>query len=487
MPGGWNWDLSNTTGFNRFHFFGDKTFNASLGAGQTHFDDGGFSFLQNTVNLNFSREISGVAKGFNLSMGAEYRTERYKIFAGEEASYANYNPDKATGSQGFPGYQPSDEVKDHRSNLAGYVDAEMDVTNNWLINGAVRVENYSDFGFTHNYKFATRYKIIPQLNIRGSVSTGYRAPSLQQINFSSTFTTVQGANIAEVKIAPNYSPITKAAGIPELKQERSLNAGLGFTINPARSFTITIDGYWVRIKDRVVLSGQFDASDPDIDPSLASQMNALNVSLAQFFANAVNTTNKGIDLVLDFNRTTGNNRFRFMLAGNIQDMTIDKINVPARLSGSRHLQQTFLSEREQAFILASAPDNKFSLNLEYGIQKFTIGARLTRFGEVVLLGYGEDGLGIDPQVPTDKNPSVYVKDQYIYSPKFVTDVYLNYQLRKGITIHAGVDNLLNVHPDFGVAPGAKGWAYNNEPAGLFDAVQMGGNGLRLFTRLSVQL
>jgi iron complex outermembrane receptor protein len=106
---------------------------------------------------------------------------------------------------------------------------------------------------------------------------------------------------------------------------------------------------------------------------------------------------------------------------------------------------------------------------------------------VVLLGYGEDGLGIDPQVPTDKNPSDYVKDQYIYSPKFVTDVYLNYKLLKGVTIHAGVDNLLNVHPDLGVAPGAKGWAYNNEPAGLFDAVQMGGNGIRLFTRLAVQL
>jgi len=484
---GWNWDISNATGYNRFHFFGDKTFNASLGADKTHFDDGGFDFLQNTTNLNFSKEIQGVAKGFNLAFGAEYRHENYSIFAGEEASYKNYDPDKASGAQGFPGYQPSDEVDANRSAIGGYVDAEIDITNKFLVSGAVRLENYSDFGFTHNYKFSTRFKATPKLNLRGSVSTGFRAPSLQQINFSSTFTTVQGGTIAEVKIAPNYSPITKAAGIPELKQERSVNAGVGFTFNPVREFAITIDGYWVRIKDRVVLSGQFDASDPDIDPALAAQMNALNVGLAQFFANAVNTTNKGVDVVFDYNKRTGNNRFRALFAGNFQDMKIDKINVPAKLSGSQMLRQNFLSDREQAFILASAPNSKMAVNLEYGYKKFGIGTRVTRFGEVVILGYGEDGLGINPQVPTDADPNKYVKDEYTYSPKVVTDLYLNYIIKKGITLHAGADNILNVHPDLGVVPGAKGWAYNNKPAGPFDAVQMGSNGRRIFLRLAIQL
>jgi iron complex outermembrane receptor protein len=483
----WNWDLSNALGYNRFHFFGDKTFNASLGPNQTHFDDGGFTFLQNTVNLNFSKEISGIGKGFNLAFGAEHRYERYTIFSGEEASYKNYNSDKATGAQGFPGYQPADVVKADRSNIGVYADAELDATESILINGAVRLENYSDFGFTHNYKLATRLKASPHFNLRGSISTGFRAPSLQQINFSSTFTTVQAGSIAEVKIAPNYSPITKAAGIPELKQERSLNAGAGFTYNPIREFNITIDGYFVRIKDRVVLSGQFDASDPDIDPLLASQMNTLNVSLAQFFANAVNTTNKGIDIVLDYNRRAGNNRYRMLLASNFQKMTIDRINVPDKLSGSEHLRQTFLNDREQAFILASAPNSKIAFTLEYGYKKFGIGTRLTRFGEVILLGYGEDGSGIDPKVPIDKDPGKYVRDEYTYSPKFVTDVFLNYNFSKGLIIHAGADNMFNVHPDFGVAPGAKGWAFNNEPAGPFDAVQMGGNGMRFFVRLAVQL
>ncbi|MBL7740771.1 MAG: TonB-dependent receptor [Chitinophagaceae bacterium] len=478
---GWNWDLSNTIGRNDFHFYGDKTFNASLGSTQTHFDDGGFNFLQNTVNLNFSKQIS---ESFNFAIGAENRSERYKIYAGEEASYTNYDPsgDKATGSQGFPGYQPNDEVNAKRSVIGLYADAEYDVTKKWLVNGAVRIENYSDFGFTSNYKFATRLKASPTFNIRGSVSTGFRAPSLQQINFSSTFTTVQAGNIAEVKIAPNYSPITKAAGIPELKEEKSVNGSLGFAWQAAQGLNITIDGYWVKVKDRVVITGQFDGSDPDLDPLLRAQMAALNVSLAQFFTNAVSTINKGIDVVIDYSKKSGNNRYKVLFTGNFQKMDIDKINIPSKLSGSEFLRQTFLSDREQKFILASAPNTKCALNLEYGIGKFTAGTRLTYFGEVSLLGYGEDGLGISPQVPKDDGTG-YVKDEYNYGGKLVTDLYFSFKLNKNFTLFAGSDNLLNVHPDFGVAPGAKGWAYNTETGGPWDAVQMGANGRRLFARI----
>ncbi len=478
---GWNWDLSNTIGRNDFHFYGDKTFNASLGATQTHFDDGGFNFLQNTVNLNFSKAITS---RFNFALGAEGRIERYQIFAGEEASYKNYDlsGEKATGAQGFPGYQPNDEVNARRSVVGLYADAEYDVTTQWLVNGAVRIENYSDFGFTSNYKFSTRYKASPRLNLRASASTGFRAPSLQQINFSSTFTTVQAGNIAEVKIAPNYSPITKAAGIPELKQEESVNASVGFAWQPVKGLNVTVDGYYVKIKDRVVISGQFDGSDPDLDAGLRSQMAALNVSLAQFFANGVNSTNMGVDIVVDYVKKWGHHRIKGLFAGNFQNMEIDKINVPTKLSGSEFLRQTFLSDREQKFILASAPKNKFALNLEYGHQELTAGARFTYFGEVELLGYGEDGLGISPTVPLD-NGSGNVPDLYNYSGKLVTDVYASYDLSKHLTLIIGADNLLNVHPEFGVVKAAKDWAYNTETGGAWDAVQMGFNGRRLFARI----
>ncbi|HKR06422.1 MAG TPA: TonB-dependent receptor [Bacteroidia bacterium] len=486
MNNNWNWDISNNIGRNDFHFYGDKTFNASLGADKTHFDDGGFSFLQNTSNLNLSKQISGIAQGFNLAGGVEYRYEMYKLYAGEEASYKNFDPtgDKATGSQGFPGYQPSDAVNENRSTVGGYVDAELDVTKKFLITGAVRAENYSDFGFTHNYKMSTRYKVADNFSLRASGSTGFRAPSLQQINFSSTYTTVQGLVIAEVKIAPNYSEITKAAGIPELKQEKAINAGGGFTWSPVKNFNITVDGYWVQVKDRVVLSGQFDGSDATLDPVFLSTLNSFNAAYAQFFANAVNTTNKGVDAVIEYKKVMEKNSFRVTLAGNYQKMTIDKINVPAKLNDTEQHRQTFLSDREQAFILASAPEMKGALSLEYGLNKLTIGMRFTYFGKVTLLGYGEDALGINPMVPTDADGTVYVPDRYIYNGKLVSDIYLSYKIFKSATLSIGADNVFNVHPDYGAVSTAKYWAYNTETGGPWDAVQMGSNGMRLFTRLA---
>ena len=496
--GQWDWDLSNSLGVNDFHFYGDKTFNASKGATQTHFDDGGFNFLQNTVNLGFTRAFDDIASGLNISFGAEYRAERYKINAGEEGSYKNYDVtgEKAGGSQGFPGYQPADEVNAKRSVVGVYGDAEIDITKRWLVGAAVRLENYNDFGTTFNYKLSTRYKLTDHVNIRGSYSTGFRAPSLQQINFSSTFTTVQGADIKEVKIAPNYSPITAAAGIETLKQERSQNASLGFTAKLSKAFTLTIDGYWVKVKDRVVLSGQFSADDEGLDPALTNAMKDLDVALAQFFANAVNTTNRGIDLVLEYNKRFGTRSFKALLTGNIQSMDIDKINVPAKLNGTADLRATFLTEREQKFILASAPNAKFGLTLEHNWSKLGLGLRFTYFGKTTLLGYG-DGTSEDfnPQfdrgdlyayVPSDADGSK-VKDQYVYGGKLVPDIYMSYQLNKKFGIYWGVDNFINVHPDMSFAPGAKGWAFNNETGGPWDAVQMGANGLRMFVRVGFKL
>ncbi len=482
---GWNWDLSNTLGRNDFHFFGEGTFNAGLGPNQTSFDDGGFNFLQNSVNLNFSKESRAILQGANFAFGAEARLERYQLYAGEEASYKNYNPDKASGAQGFPGYQPADEVVANRSCIGLYGDVELDVTQRWLVGTAIRLENYSDFGFTANYKLASRYKLSSDFNVRGSISTGFRAPSLQQINFSSTFTTVQGGQIAEVKIAPNANPITKAAGIPALKQERSFNANLGFTYKPSRDFSITLDAYQVKVKDRVVLSGQFDAEDATLNPAFTAELQRLKVSLAQFFANAVNTTNRGIDIVIDYTKRRSHGHFRALLAANLQQMTIDRINVPTLLNDTPEHRATFLSDREQTFILASAPPAKIHTTLEYGLKQFTIGTRINYFGKIELLGYGEDGLGINPMVPTDADENIYVPDRYLYSGKVVPDLYIGWQASKMLTLHLGADNVLNVHPDLGYVPVASGWAFNNETGGPWDAVQMGGNGRRLFLRLGL--
>ncbi|HEV3222584.1 MAG TPA: TonB-dependent receptor [Puia sp.] len=510
----WDWDLSNVIGYNNFHYYGNKTFNATLPenvvATQNRFDDGGFDFLQNTSNLDVSRRFNSIAHGLTFSFGLEFRYENYQIFHGEEASYASYPPmqkyypitgntrDVASGSQGFPGFRPTDVVNASRTNVGGYLEGSLDVTEKWLVDGALRLENYSDFGFVNTYKFATRYKLTDNFNLRGSVSTGFRAPSLQQINFSNINTNIVAGSLQYIWLAPNTSAVARAAGIPPLKQETSVNYSLGFTWKPINNFTVTVDGYLIKLKNRIIFSGQFSAADSVLAPFIPATPPLNSV---QFFANAVNTTNEGVDIVLEYSRRWGKKGIKLLFAGNIQTITIDKINIPAPLNGTYFDRQTFFSTREQAFLIASAPHTKFSMNLEYDINQFAVGTHLTYYGKLSTQGYGystqagaqpgqaggagvsDAGLGYDPYVELD-NGTGTVPENFVFNPKMTTDLYLSYKINKNISWIIGVDNIFNVHPDISATAGAKNASWgDSESGGPFDAVQMGYNGMRLWTNL----
>ncbi|MEO5889205.1 MAG: TonB-dependent receptor [Ferruginibacter sp.] len=500
----WNWDLSNTLGRNDFHYYGDKTFNASsIGVKTpTHFDDGGFNFLQNTVNLDVSKSFKDIAEGLNLGLGAEYRYEKYGIYQGEDASFKSFHPADllypnvnesrapAPGSQGFPGFSPADVISANRSNISLYADVELNATRAWLLDGAIRFENYTDFGSVATFKFATRYKLASNFNIRGSVSTGFRAPSLQQINFSNTLTSFSGGQLIQSRIARNGDAITKAAGIPNLKEETSINTSVGFSWKPAKGLTFTLDGYMVKVKDRIVLSGLFSKSDSTLPAAFTSQLASIGVATAQFFDNAVNTTNYGLDIVLDYSKKWGNRGFKALLAGNLQHMEIDAIHVPAALNSNTLNRKTFFSDREEAFLLASAPKAKFSLSLDYNIAKLGFGTHLTYFGKIKLLGFGSatadnpNQTGINPQVPSDANGNILVPEAFNFNGKMVTDIFLSYKFSKNISLFIGADNLFNVHPNLGVNQLAKGWAGDNESGGPWDSVQMGFNGRRIFGKIA---
>ncbi len=511
----WDWDFSNVIGYNNFHYYGEKTFNATLPvsqvATQNRFDDGGFNFLQNTANLDVSRRFNSIAHGLTFSFGAEFRYENYKIYQGEEASWQAYPPrqryypitgdtrDIASGSQGFPGFRPTDEVNANRTNIGAYVEGSLDVTERWLVDGAIRIENYSDFGFVNTYKFATRYKLSDNFNLRGSISTGYRAPSLQQINFSNINTNIVDNSLQYIWLAPNTSQVARAAGIPPLKQETSVNYSLGFAWKPMTNLTITVDGYLIKLKNRIIFSGQFPATDSVLAPYIPALTPPLNS--VQFFANAVNTTNSGVDIVVEYYKSWGTKGLKLLLAGNIQTINIDDINVPAPLNGSLFDQQTFFSTREQAFLIASAPRSKFSLNLEYDVNQFAIGTHLTYFGKLSTQGYGYDtlagaqpgtpggdgisnaGLGYYPYVIRDDGNGS-VPENFVFNPKMTTDLYFSYKINKNISWVIGVDNIFNVHPDIAATAGAKSESWgDSESGGPFEAVQMGYNGMRLFTNV----
>jgi iron complex outermembrane receptor protein len=466
---GWDLDFNNTFGSNRFQYIIDGTLNASLvEKSPTRFDAGGFQLSQNTTGLSVSRFFPNALQGVNVALGVEYRLDNYEIFAGEEGSYASYDengnvvdhntPDtlkviapngelRPGGSQGFPGFRPANVLDEFRTNLGAYVDTEFDFTDKFMVGAAVRFEDYSDFGSTLNGKLASRLKLTNKVALRASVSSGFRAPSLAQIYFNSTFTDfVSGVPIDKL-IARNNSPITRALGIPQLKEETAVNASAGFTANFS-NFTATVDGYYVNIKDRIVLTGAFEDTDPDI----GAELQALNVGAAQFFTNAIDTKTKGVDVILSWSKLFGESRIRMALAGNFNDMELGDITTSAKLKGKEDI---YFGSREQKFLLASAPDSKMSVTLDYKIRRLNANLRLTRFGEVVL----EDWLGTND----------------VYESKVVTDLTLGYDLAKNLALNVGAANLFNVYPTQQDT--------ETETGGLWDAVQMGFSGAFYFTKL----
>ncbi|HND89834.1 MAG TPA: TonB-dependent receptor, partial [Saprospiraceae bacterium] len=279
----WNVDLSNTFGHNRFNFEVGNSVNYTQvsqgGELQTQFDAGGLTFLQNTSNLDFNRHFGAQKTGLNLAFGAEYRVDRFGIEAGEQASWRNYNTASgaAAGAQVFSGFLPSNAGQNSRSCVGLYVDAEKDFTEALLVSGAVRFENYSDFGSTTNAKLAARYKIGNIISLRASGSTGFRAPSMQQRFYAKTNTLFvsQGGTLVPVESGTftNDSRPAQILGIPKLKQETSINYSAGFTARPFQGFELTLDAYQIDIDDRIVLTNNFDSGG---DAALKALLDAAN-------------------------------------------------------------------------------------------------------------------------------------------------------------------------------------------------------------------
>ncbi|MET3037850.1 TonB-dependent receptor [Chryseobacterium sp. NRRL B-14859] len=469
----WDVDFYNAFGSNRFTYQIDHTLNATLGIkSPTSFNAGGHSLLQNTTGFNATQQFK-VLQGLNIAFGSEFRYEKFEIIKGEEASFAMYdingnvvtsstpesllvtNPATGNirpgGSQGFPGYSTS--ANKSRNNFAAYIDTELDITKNWMISVAGRFENYNDFGSTLNGKFATRYAFTPQFAFRGSVSTGFRAPSLAQKYYSQQFTNFQGGQLVTIQLASNDSDLATKLGIDQLKQETSVNGSAGFTFNTGK-FTATIDGYYISVKNRIVLTGYFPRAD--LPAELQAQYPFIDQ--VQFFSNAIDTRTKGIDVILSYNENIGSGRLTATLAGNYNDMEITKVNTSDQLKGKEDI---YLSQRERAFILASAPKTKINLNLNYKINRFNANLQLVRFDKVTLIGYDDT--------------------EQVYNPKVTTDLSFGYEFSKNLNLTLGSKNVFNRYPTLQTTQVSSG---NTESGGIFDPVQMGFAGRQVFARLN---
>ncbi|WP_460190962.1 TonB-dependent receptor [Urechidicola sp. KH5] len=463
--GEWSTDFSNTWGKNSFDFTVSESFNASQGrASDTEFNSGGFAFTQNTTNLDVSRYFEDKLEGVNVAFGAEYRLENYAINAGEEASYTNYDSEPdffgrsyPGGAQVFPGFRPDNEKDESRNSVAGYLDVEANITEDLLVTGALRFENYSDFGSTFNYKVSSRWKLTDNFNLRGAVSTGFRAPSLHQLYYNATATQFDDNGVPqEVGTFSNDSRVAKELGIPELKEEESFSTSLGFTaVIPNANLRISVDGYFIAIEDRVTLTDTFIATTPELEEAFERA----GASRAAFFANAIDTESKGIDIVVSHKAEGDNVSVRNDLAATFsQTRQVDDIHASQILADGDQLDRYF-SESSRIYLEEAVPRTKINLSHLVSFDEWNIFLRNVYFGEVTST------------------------TQQVFNPKIITDLSVGYNFTDYMTATVGANNLLDVYPDENF-PG-------NNSSGRFvysrRAQQFGTNGRFLFARLTFNL
>ena len=488
--GEWNVDFSNTWGQNGFDYNIGNTSNATMQfATPTEFYAGGFAFTQNTTNFDMSRFFEDTMSGLNVAFGAEYRVERYEIFAGELGSYSKFDTDgnvldqsdpinsipvvdffgraRPGGSQVFPGFNPDNELNKNRNSIAAYLDLEADITDNFLVSGAVRFEDYSDFGSTINFKLATRVKLGDDFAVRGSANTGFRAPSLHQLNFNSTSTIFVDGIPTEVGTFSNDSRAAQLLGIPQLKEETSKSASIGFTGKlPALNLNFTVDGYFIRIDDRVVYTGQFSPSNDGSpgDELLKQLLSQANAGSATFFANAIDTESMGVDLVVTHKANFSNSNLRTDFA-----LTVGKTNQVGDIKASKILEDaglvdTYFDETSRIYLEEAVPRTKMNLTFNYNISDFNIMLRGVYFGKVT-------------------EATNNIANQQEFGGKMITDLSFSYLHHNKLRFTVGSSNIFDTYPDKNIDA--------NRSSGRFEysrrSQQFGAGGRYMFARVTLTL
>jgi iron complex outermembrane receptor protein len=502
---GWNADLSLGYGHNQFFYTVRDSLNTSFGPdSQSTFDAGGLDFGQWIANLDLSRQFDvGLASPLSVAVGTEYRHENFQITPGELQSYAlgpffrasfvTTAPNCTTeggvfnvttnvcsfpgrqagaGAQGFPGIPPSSETDESRHSYAGYVELDADLFENFTATVAGRYEHFSDFGNTVNGKLALRYEFVPGLAVRGSLSNGFRAPSLHQQFFTTTSTNFISGVPVDISTVAVDSPLARALGSKDLKPEKSVNFSVGATANPLRGLSLTADFYHIKINDRIVLTENLTATrGPAGEPLFANTTiggttfsgsplggaiaTILNdngfpsIGAARFFINGLDTTTKGVDIIGSYRWDAGGlGHWALTAAFNHNKTKIDKRLNP--LGPLASVPGLVLFGREQGLRFTKGqPKSKIVLSADGDIGDFGVTARTTRYGKALALE------ATAPLAPNAADLEALGPDDQWLSAKWITDLEFRYKLLKRIDLAVGANNLFDVYPDrrpFGVRP-----------------------------------
>ncbi len=450
---GFRADLSATYGRNKIDLTIENTLNRSLGpASPTVFDAGGLRYQQSVFNLDLSRELAIDGIVLTLAGGLEYREEKYQIRAGEPDSYRFGTFGGAPGAQVFPGFQPviggvRVDRQNDRNNKSAYLEIDADLFDELLsLQIAGRYEDYSDFGSDVNGKVAARLEPVQGLALRGAISTGFRAPSLQQQFFAAASTQNVNGVLLDTVTLPVGNPVAQALGATPLEAEDSKSYSAGAVVSALPGLTLTVDAYQIEIDDRIVVTENLGAFGT---PAQNAQVRAVltaagfpTVTAARFFINGIDTRTRGIDAVATY---------RFALAGFDLGLTAganyNKTEVTRNAAASGPLgqvpglvlfgrQETLRTERGQ-------PRTKINLGVDVDRGPFGLTVRANRYGKVL-------GAGAEPffDVPL--------------SAKWVTDLELRANIGDRFDLAVGSNNVFDVYPD----PVPRGFVVTNPVNGL---------------------
>ncbi|MDB5722432.1 MAG: hypothetical protein JWP15_3050 [Alphaproteobacteria bacterium] len=519
---GWKADLSLGYGHNSFDYTVRHTLNTSFGtASQNTFDAGGLRYGQTVANLDLSREYSvGFFKPLTAAFGGEYRNENFQIRPGDFQSFATGplfrasitttaanctvqggvfaaatglcsfpGRGAAAGAQGFPGIPTVSATDQSRHSFAGYGELDTDPIEGLTATLAGRFEHFSDFGNTVNGKLALRYEPIAGYALRGSISNGFRAPSLHQQFFTTTSTNFINGLPVDISTLAVNSPVARALGSKDLKPEKSVNLSFGGTANPFRGLTITVDAYRIKIKNRIVLTenlGAAGAGTAAVNAAVKAVLDAngfQSVGAARFFINGLDTTTSGIDAVASYRlpRTSFGN-WTLTAAYNHNKTKIDqRLNALGPLANIPNL--ILFGRIEGLRFTDGQPKDKVVLSLDGDVGPLGLTARTTRYGKVI--SPGAVAPLADPLSLTLLGP-----DDITLSPKWISDLEVRFKAFNRLELAVGADNVFDIYPDrspFGNRPAAIGGQYPiNQyyiPYSIFSP--FGFNGRFLYARASI--
>nr|WP_046895717.1 TonB-dependent receptor [Pseudomonas aeruginosa] len=428
--GAWDWDLSSTYGADRPEIGMDHSINLALygetGDSPRSFDLARYKATQWTNNLDLRRDfdLAWLPAPLNFSWGLEQRRELYEVEAGDPWSYYN------GGSKALPGQAPATAGQWSRDVLGAYLDLSIALDERWQLETAARYEHYSDFGSTTNGKLASRYRFSPEVSARASLSSGFRAPSLAQENYTSLGVS---PTIASGLLAVN-SPAARLLGAEDLEPEKSISYNLGLVLDPLPDLNLAIDAYRIEIRDRIV-DGATYSGQPAIDALRAGGISipaGLTQVSTHYMTNGADTRTHGLDLTASYLTRLGEwGRIDWRLGANVNRTKL------VRNHRGRN-GQPLLNDQQQAWITSSTPRSQVSLQADWSYRRWGLTLRETRYSKTVSeLDYytGEHAY------------STTVFNRFENSPKYITDVALRYAASRNLTLSAGANNLFDVKPD----------------------------------------